>query len=75
MSTDMVRPELELFNDSLARCLRGDRFFQRFYELFVASSPEVRDKFRTSDFRKQQQDAADFVLHARGIHSFGLAGM
>jgi hemoglobin-like flavoprotein len=55
MSTEIFRPEIELFNDSLARCLRGDRFFQRFYELFLASSPEVRDKFRATDFRKQRR--------------------
>jgi hemoglobin-like flavoprotein len=51
----MDRPEIEIFNDSLARCLRGDQFFQRFYELFLASSPEVRDKFRNTDFGKQRR--------------------
>ena len=55
MSADMFRPEIELFNDSLARCLRGGQFFQRFYELFLASSPEVSDKFRSTDFRKQRR--------------------
>lgn len=47
------RPEIELFNDSLARCLRGDRLFQHFYDAFLASSEEVRAKFRHTDFRKQ----------------------
>jgi hemoglobin-like flavoprotein len=51
----MDRPEIEVFNDSLARCLRGDQFFQRFYELFLASSPEVREKFQATDFRKQRR--------------------
>ena len=51
----MDNPELELFNDSLERCLRGGQFFQRFYELFLASSEEVRDKFRATDFRKQRR--------------------
>jgi hemoglobin-like flavoprotein len=55
MSTDMFSPDLEVFNDSLARCLRGEQFFQRFYELFLASSPEVRDKFHATDFRKQRR--------------------
>jgi hemoglobin-like flavoprotein len=55
MSADMFRPEIELFNDSLARCLRGGRFFQHFYELFLASSEEVRAKFRTTDFRRQRR--------------------
>jgi hemoglobin-like flavoprotein len=51
----MDRPEIEIFNDSLARCLRGEQFFQRFYELFLASSPEVRDRFRNTDFAKQRR--------------------
>jgi hemoglobin-like flavoprotein len=51
----MDTPEIEVFNDSLARCLREDRFFERFYELFLASSEEVRDKFRGTDFRKQRR--------------------
>jgi hemoglobin-like flavoprotein len=51
----MYRPEIELFNDSLERCLRGEQFFQRFYELFLASSPEVRDKFRTTDIRNHRR--------------------
>jgi hemoglobin-like flavoprotein len=51
----MYRPEIEIFNDSLERCLRGDQFFQRFYELFLDSSPEVREKFHGTDFRKQRR--------------------
>lgn len=51
----MFRPEIELFNDSLARCLRGGRLFERFYELFLASSDEVREKFRDTDFRRQRR--------------------
>jgi len=49
------RPEIEVFNDSLARCLRGDQFFQRFYELFLAASDEVREKFQDTDFRRQRR--------------------
>ena len=55
MKTEMFRPEIELFNDSLARCLRGGDFFQRFYDLFLASSDEVREKFRSTDFRRQRR--------------------
>jgi hemoglobin-like flavoprotein len=51
----MNRPEIEVFNDSLERCLRGGDFFQRFYEVFLASSPEVREKFSGTDFRKQRR--------------------
>jgi hemoglobin-like flavoprotein len=55
MQTEMFRPEIELFNDSLARCLRGGELFQRFYELFLASSDDVREKFRATDFRRQRR--------------------
>ena len=51
----MYRAEIEVFNDSLERCLRDGQFFQRFYELFLAASPEVREKFRDTDFRKQRR--------------------
>ena len=51
----MDTPAIRAFNDSLARCLRNDQFFQRFYELFLASSPEIRAKFQNTDFRKQRR--------------------
>lgn len=51
----MDRPEIALFNDSLGHCLRGDQFFQRFYAHFLASSEEVREKFRATDFSKQRR--------------------
>jgi hemoglobin-like flavoprotein len=51
----MDTPAIMVFNDSLARCLRGDQLFQRFYEHFLASSEEVREKFRNTDFRNQRR--------------------
>ncbi len=51
----MFAPEVEIFNDSFARCIRGGRLFERFYEVFLASSPEVSEKFRNTDFRKQRR--------------------
>jgi hemoglobin-like flavoprotein len=51
----MHESDRALFNDSLARCQRGGKFFQRFYELFLASSPEVREKFRTTDIGKHRR--------------------
>jgi len=51
----MSEEELELFHDSLSRCSSTPRFLERFYELFLASSPEVRDKFRQTDFPKQRR--------------------
>ena len=46
--------DVEVFNDSLERCTSGRRFLDRFYELFVSSSPEVAAKFANTDFRVQK---------------------
>lgn len=45
--------DCELFNDSYQRCLRKPGFLDRFYEIFVNSSPEVAEKFQHTDFRRQ----------------------
>lgn len=55
MTTEFFRPEIGVFNDSLARCLRTERLFHRFLELFLASSAEVRQKFRDTDFNRQRR--------------------
>lgn len=51
----MNEQEIELFNDSLERCTRASGFLDRFYELFLASSEEVPQKFKHTDFRKQKR--------------------
>jgi hemoglobin-like flavoprotein len=51
---DLTEHDLEQFNDSLER-MPGARFLERFYELFLASSPEVRAKFAHTDFRRQRR--------------------
>jgi hemoglobin-like flavoprotein len=48
--------DFELFNDSYERCIRNPRapgFLNRFYEIFLASSYEVAEKFKNTDFHKQ----------------------
>jgi len=47
--------EAELFNDSLERCTASSEFLDRFYDLFLASSREVAEKFRHTDFPKQKR--------------------
>lgn len=56
--------EIERFNDSYTRCIGDGRFLERFYELFLGASAEVRDKFRQTDFRKQRRmlQASLFML-------------
>ncbi len=44
---------LELFNRSFETCVARPGFIERFYQIFIASSPEVRDKLKDTDLKKQ----------------------
>lgn len=49
--------DLALFNDSLERC-QGHHaldFLGRFYDLFMATSEEVREKFKDTDLVRQKR--------------------
>ena len=43
------------FTGSLERCTAKPDFEERFYEIFLASSPKVAEKFATTDFGKQKR--------------------
>ena len=45
---------VRLAKDSLKRCLRQDKFLDRFYELFLASSDEIKAKFVGTQFVQQK---------------------
>jgi hemoglobin-like flavoprotein len=45
---------LKTFEDSLGRCTMNPAFLDRFYEMFLASSPRVRDKFEHTDLSRQK---------------------
>ena len=45
----------EQFMGSLARCKSNDRFIPDFYERFMASSDDVRRRFRFTSFEKQNR--------------------
>lgn len=47
--------DIEIFNDSLERCNMHPDFLVRFYEIFIASSPEVAEKFKNTNFSKQRR--------------------
>ncbi len=49
----MDEKTLELFNDSFEKCLAKEGFLPRFYELFLASSAEIREKFINTDIQRQ----------------------
>ena len=54
---------LKTFDESLGRCGANPGFLDRFYELFLASSPRVKEKFAHTDFVRQKR-ALRASLHA-----------
>src|SRR5512136_2488904 len=48
-----------VFRSSLRRCLAEPDFLTHFYHAFLASSEEVRDKFKDTDFERQTRVLAD----------------
>jgi truncated hemoglobin YjbI len=60
---------IRLTRESLGRCIACETFLQRFYELFTASSPEVGNLFRNTDFERQKRmlrDSLYAILVAAG---------
>ena len=47
---------------SLARCVTSPDFIQRFYELFMAASPEIAELFRDTDFERQKRVLKDSLF-------------
>ena len=52
-------PSVEVFLASLKRCLAAPGFLDSFYERFIASSEEVREKFKDTDVRRQVRALED----------------
>lgn len=50
---------VQTFLASLKRCLAAPEFLLDFYGVFMASSEEVREKFRHTDFERQTRVLAD----------------
>jgi len=46
---------LSVYNASLDRCTARPGFLDRFYELFLASADEVREKFKNTNFDRQKE--------------------
>jgi hemoglobin-like flavoprotein len=51
--------QLEAFRESLRRCLATPDFLHDFYERFIASGDEIREKFRKTEFPRQTRVLAD----------------
>ena len=53
---------LRVFNESLDRCFSQPEFLDRFYEILLASSGEIADKFQNTELNKQKA-ALKTALH------------
>jgi hemoglobin-like flavoprotein len=51
----MDKQTLQRFEESLARCNESPMFLDRFYEIFLSSSPKVQAKFVHTDFVRQKR--------------------
>ena len=65
----------ELFRQSLARCKQHDDFLDRFYERFMASSDEVRQKFVDTDFTGQKKRMIESLAVAADVIEGDAAAM
>jgi hemoglobin-like flavoprotein len=63
----------QTFLDSLNRCLATPHFLEQFYAVFMASSDEVREKFRDVDPVRQARVLAD-TLYALAVVAQGQEG-
>lgn len=50
----MLIRKAEIFGRSLATCSATPAFLERFYDVFLASSPEVAARFAETDFVRQR---------------------
>ncbi len=55
----------QLFHDSYMRCVVSDQdgFFRRFYQLFIASDPEISKMFAHTDMERQISLLQESLLH------------
>lgn len=52
MSTDT---SIEAFNNSFERCMKDELFIDCFYDIFLQSDEEIREKFKNTDMAKQKE--------------------
>ena len=58
----MLPPDLDGVTASYHRCMSSDHFLDTFYELFLAKSFEVSQKFRNTDFQRQKRMLRESLL-------------
>ena len=61
----------DLVMQSYGRCCASDGFFDSFYRYFLASSPQIRDRFTNTDMPAQKHllrhGILNLVMYARGM--------
>jgi hemoglobin-like flavoprotein len=55
----MPGEHVDAFQASVDRCLESPSFIKDFYDRFKGSSDEIREKFRDTDFERQNRALAD----------------
>ena len=58
-TTEVDRELIQRTRDSLGRCIECGTFAQRFYELFMASSPKIAELFQNTDLERQKKMLRD----------------
>ena len=58
----MLPPDLDAVTKSYQRCLSSNGFLDTFYEIFLAKSDDVRQKFRGTDFTRQKRMLRESLL-------------
>lgn len=53
LSCTMNDKTKKIFHQSFTRCQKQEGFFKRFYEIYVESSDEVKEKFKNTDMERQ----------------------
>lgn len=61
----------DLVMQSYGRCCASEGFFDSFYRYFLASSPQIRDRFTNTDMAAQKHllrhGILNLVMYARGM--------
>jgi hemoglobin-like flavoprotein len=72
----MSPEEVETFQTSLKRCLVRPGFLDSFYKSFMSSSDEVAEKFKNTDFKRQNTALADslYVVANAAVSDEGSLG-
>jgi hemoglobin-like flavoprotein len=55
----MEHATLDTFRESLKRCLATPEFLHDFYERFIASGDDIKEKFKKTEFPRQTRVLAD----------------